>query len=477
LGRNNVLLPGDRGCFVRESIGLRKEKRLIEHPTPAELEAFVRGDLPPDTFRRVARHLLRDCSPCKALLAPHYEIPLGVPAAEPEQGTVRVYDEFLDRAFSVARAYKRHLHREEIRARKIAASLKRAGTLEALLTTMEVPLKGLGALNALLDRSWALRHENPQEAVNVARFAVDVAAKLDARYCGFEENADWLARAWGELGNAHRAADDLDEAERAFGIAFDFFLQGSGDPHLKARLYDLHASYWGTRRQFSLAFAALDIVHTTYLELGDRHLAGRALLIKAIYIFYSGQAEEAIQLTETGLSLIDKERDPALSFFAFHNRLLFLLACDRCREAKRVFFLHLSEFHSLDGRVNRLKVRWLQARISLGLKELKSAEEAFVDVKNGFEEEGMGYHVAIASLELGLVWMHQDRYKEAEEIVTEAAEVFVALRIQREAFGALMILTDAFKAQKATVALLESVVEHLRRSQIDPNAQFEPRWE
>jgi hypothetical protein len=40
-----------------------------------------------------------------------------------------------------------------------------------------------------------------------------------------------------------------------------------------------------------------------------------------------------------------------------------------------------------------------------------------------------------------------------------------------------MILKDAFEKRKATVVLLEGVIEFLRQSQIDPEARFTPRFE
>jgi hypothetical protein len=58
----------------------------------------------------------------------------------------------------------------------------------------------LGVLRALLDRSWAVRHRNPREMVDLARFAVSVANNLNPRWHDEQDVADWQARAWGELG-------------------------------------------------------------------------------------------------------------------------------------------------------------------------------------------------------------------------------------------------------------------------------------
>jgi tetratricopeptide (TPR) repeat protein len=441
---------------------------LSEHPTSAELEAFAAGGLPAGRSRQVARHLLVMCASCNAKLAAHHQRLTTPPATE-------VYDAVLDRAFSWARDYKRHLRREELRGRKVAALLQ-AGGLEALLAA-DLPFRDSGMLQALLERSWAVRHEDPPEMVSLARHAVEVARRLDPRYHTPQERADLQARAWGELANALRALDDLNEAERTFGIAFEFLVHGTGDLRVTARLHDLQGSYFGTRRQFVLAFAALDIAYTAYLELNDPHLAGRALLTKAIYLHYSGRPELSIEINERGLELLDVNREPNLRFFAIHNQLQFLVACGRFREARRELFQRRAELGNITGTLNALKLRALQGLISAGLHEWSSAEAAFTQVKVGFEEAGMGLHGAVASLDLALILMQQGRYEETAAMVADAVDLFVALGIQREALGAVLVLREAFERRVATLGLLEDVVEFLRHCQIDPNARFNPRGE
>jgi len=239
---------------------------LSEHPTPSDLEAFAKGSLPPGSLKAVARHLLRRCRSCSALLAPFFGGLGPAPGAELTPESSRAYDEALDRFFSALRFRQRYHRSEDIRQRRVASLLEAGGGLQALIDRSEISLQGVGVLRALLDRSWDVRHESPKEMVELARFAVRVAANLDPRWHDERDTADWQARSWAELGNALRTREDYDEAERAFGTAFGFLLQGSGDLRLKARLYDLHASYLGTLRRFDLTFTALDIVHSTYLE-------------------------------------------------------------------------------------------------------------------------------------------------------------------------------------------------------------------
>ena len=446
---------------------------MSEHPTPPELEAFLQGWLPKERLRSVVRHLVHGCPSCTAELNKGR----GRLTTSSKRELSEVENVAYSEAFSRSAKTARHLQLEARRAREITPLLAHGG-VRAVVQDADMPLRGLGMYQALLGRSWAVRHENPHEMVRLARAAVEVAGRLDVGYYGAKRLADLQARAWGELGNALRVADDLDEADRAFGTSFELLLKGTGDPYLKVRLYDLQASFLGTRREFALAFAALDITHKIYLELGDNHLAGRSLLIKAIYTFYNGSPEEALRINRDGLRRIDETRDPDLLFQAVHNELSFLVYCGKFREARRALFENTARLgrQVVVGEVNRLKLRWLQGQISAGLLELDGAEEAFVEVKGGFESVGLGFAAALVSLDLGVVWMRQGRYRDTEDLVEEAADVFFALKIQREAISSIMILRDAFEKRQGTLVLLESVVEFLRRSQIDPDARFTPRF-
>jgi hypothetical protein len=62
-------------------------------------------------------------------------------------------------------------------------------------------------------------------------------------------------------------------------------------------------------------------------------------------------------------------------------------------------------------------------------------------------------------------------------MVLEVHDVFVALKIQREAFGAIMVLKEAFERRMGTIGLLEDAVNFLRRWYVNPNERFMPRGE
>jgi tetratricopeptide (TPR) repeat protein len=338
-------------------------------------------------------------------------------------------------------------------------------------------LEGFALYEALLERSWSLRHEDPAAMVRLARKAVQVADGLSVDRYGPRRLADFQARAWGELANAHRVTDDLDEAGEAFERAFEHLAQGTRDEWLQARLYDLQASYFGSRRWFSLALGALDVVQGIHQRRGDRHLAGRALISKGIYTDYQGHPLEAVALFREGLSGIDEEADPDLAFTARYNQAVCMLECGRFREARTTLWPLLRE-RSASGRINRLKALWVKGRVDLGLGELDRAGQALLEARTGFEEAGMGFAAALVSLELALVWLRQDRAAQAWEVVQEAGKVFERLQVHREVLAAVMILQRSIQLGKATVGLVESVVQFARQAQVhlDPDARFVPRF-
>jgi hypothetical protein len=216
-------------------------------------------------------------------------------------------------------------------------------------------------------------------------------------------------------------------------------------------------------------------VHATYIELGEAHLAGRALLVKALYTSYSNEPEAAMRINDAGMALIEEHQEPDLIFMGIHNQLRFRVVCGQFIEARKEFFRNLRRFKNL-GCVHQLKIRWLDAQINAGLRKWQRAEQGFLYVVKGFEQKEMGFHAAFASLELALVWMHQGRYAETQEIIPQVYEAFVSLGI-KEAYGAMMVLKEAFEKQMGTVELLEEVVDFFRRWFINQNERFVPRGE
>ncbi len=436
---------------------------MNDHPTPAELEGFAWNRTPADRTRAIMAHLMGGCSSCRAAFAPHFAALIGLApppelALSPKEDAE--YDAVIDRVFTSVLARAR-----EMRKGRMPAALA-ASSVEALpeIPQSAPPSAEMPRFEALLQQSWALRNDNPTEMVRLAEQARDLAESLGSPMTAAAA-ADLRCRAWIELGNAHRVADNFSAAERALGRATEIFLSGSQDEILAARLFTVQASTLGDCRRFDLAETALDLVVTIHRRRGDDHEAGRALLKKGIFAGYRGNTEQALQLIEQGLGLLDEERDPALVYSALHNQARLLLDAGQFRAARMALWKAKARGLDPGGWLVELKARWLEGQINAGLGELERAEAAFREVKEGFLEAKLVYKAALVSLELGALLLRRAESEAAAREILAAADTFMALGINREASASVLLLRGAAEQRIVDTRLIEYVADQLRLSE------------
>ena len=443
-----------------------------QHPTPDELTALTRGALAPRRALEVTMHLLEGCPSCRPVVLPPIEI-LETPRAAEAAPAASDYDKVVERALAAALRQRESYQGEREHVRRLVAELAAGGrgaTAEILRRESGAPL-----VEALLERSWALRHEDPAQTAELAWSASCAAADLDLGPHGAKRAADLRFRAWAELGNALRVADDLDGAEQAFETALGHWTAGTLDETLLARYLDLRASLYGARRELGAARSALAVACSIYLRYGQRHLAGRAMIGHAIHTGLTGDPETALQLISNGLSLVEEHREPDLVLAAVHNQIWFLVDAERYDEARKILFLNRGRFQREAGHIFALKVQWVEGRIDAGRGQQARAEETLREARDGFEAVGLGYNAALVTLDLATVTLRQGRATDASALVLEAAEAFTALRIHREMLMAVLYLRETVLRGMAEVPLLEKVSAYLRRAEHDASARFEPQ--
>ena len=425
------------------------------HPTREELVGLMLGGLSPQRGRAVILHLLHGCEACAQVILPYvppcflpkgHEIP--APPFPPES-----YDASIDRVFALFGLRSASRTPEEIKRESV-----RLLTVGGLAALWDAPpdLVGLPLFEAFLERSWALRHEDPIQMVQLAYAAALHATRFDERELGTKEAADLRCRAWTELANAYRVADELDRAEEALVLAVESFHQGTLDPLLGARYFTVFATQQAARRRFDLAIKTLDIVVSIYRQHGDNHLASRAVIMRSIFVGYSGNAEAAIQGIQSGLQDIDDRREPTLVLAAVQSQIRFLMDSGKFDQA----------LWALES----LRLRSLDTHGRIGLKELDVAEQALREVKQGFEEARLGYKAALAGLELGAVWFQQGNFDDAEKIVLECADVFLSLGIRRELTASILMLRKAAEARHLSFTTLQKVIDQLHKEERSPRA-------
>lgn len=441
---------------------------MILHPSLFDLQGFICGDLPESVCWQVIAHLADGCKPCLAEVTVQlnllFEIQEGADSMSVE--VEQTYDEAIGRVFDAIYPDVQFAQEENARAEHDLILLEEksaAGFVEA-----STYLGGLATYWALLRRMEAVRFEDPQEMVRLGHLANLVAEQLDLERFGVDLVLGFRCRAVIELSNAYRVADDLVEAETLLGEAAELYECSGKDQLLGARLFDVQASLLGAYRRFKAACGALDTVYKTYLECGDPHLAGRALIKKALYTSYDGDSETSLDLIQEALTLIDPERDSSLMLLALHNKALFLVECGRYRDSRALLWKAFSRFGQTMGKVQRLKFRWIEGKANAGLQEFDRAEQALFEVRQGFKATGLPYKSALVTLELAMVALRRGHAEKAKWLVLEAAQVFEELDIRREVLASVLLLRKAFETQTITLELLEDMYKFLDRAETDP---------
>lgn len=435
----------------------------IHHPHPAELERFLLGELPGSDTARVISHLLKGCDVCNRQMEPLASVLLRpdlVPDTPVEVGSE--YDFPLFKAFAAGRRYAASLSRERGEAeRDRDDSPLREVPPPAPLDSNERALRDWERCEQLLARCQELRRGNPPAAVAASSLAVSLASRIGTSTRGHRALADLQARALAERGNARRVADNLAGAEGDLASALERAGLGTEDPRLLARILDLTASLRIDQRRFDEAYKLLDWVHYIFLELGDSHDAGRALISKSNAASYAMDLSEAIRLLGLGLMLIDTEREPHLVLAVVHNLAYHMIDDKQIEEARRLMWQSRDLYATYGGRIDQLKARWLEGRIAMRQADHAEADQAFREVRQGFAEVGVTYDIALVSLELAEIWLEQGRTSEIQALLDDTVTIFRTKGIHREAIATLLMIRESIERQSATASLLRAAAAKL----------------
>jgi hypothetical protein len=457
------------------------------HVTETEIERLVHGDLEEAEVRRIVRHLSR-CRGCRQRpRLPWLAAVLSGAEAAPEPldpATEAAYDRAIDAALAkAAEEIPRRRRHAELVARLVDRQRELPPfRLEDLGLWLDPESAGTPAeilLEALLAASHEMRYRDPRAMLELAEAASRVAIRLDrpdeAKGRTKSQIADLQVRTLAELANAYRRNYKFDAAGKMITDALQALeAKGSGDPMLRARLYDVRASLRMDQRQLGEALDLLDLVHTSYLELGESHLAGRALIKKGIASAYADDPLEAARLLRQGLGMIDAVRDPMLATNGQFETLHSFIDSGDFQEASR-FLLQsgLGKAFAKDP-IMQLKLRWLEGKIFAGVNKLRRAEKILAEVRQGFIRRDCGYEAAVVGLELAAVYLRQRKAGRAEELAVEALETFQDLNVAYEARKAVLHLRKACRQKLASAALVSSVIRFLQKLERDPTLRFVP---
>jgi len=452
----------------------------MTHLGKGEIEAFLAGRSSEADRDRLLKHLLTRCEWCLRLFK-NLAVPLleEEPWAHVEEVPEGAYDAPFARASAGARRFATRWRNEAERLSRALTLLDQApkGLRDSGFPDQKARgLHGWPLCEALLRKSFEARFRDPETMLILAYQAAGVAEhtppeKYDPSP-GFV--MDLRARAFAELGNAYRINDQFPEAERAFSRARTFLVEGTGDFLLEARVLDLEASFLSDQGRFEDAISLLSKIYDLYHEVGDTHLAGRALISKGINIRHAGRPLQATGVLEQGLRLVEADRDPELSVIGQEGLLDALVDAGEFGRASRMLLASgLREAFAAEP-LNLLKLRWVEGKVHAGLGRFKRAESIYCSVRKELQLLGRHYDAALLGLELAAIWLRQGRAAEVRTLAEEMYETFELLEVHQAAQQALYFVREACRWQRLTVPMIQRVHSFMEQATRNPELQFEP---
>jgi tetratricopeptide (TPR) repeat protein len=335
----------------------------------------------------------------------------------------------------------------------------------------------------LCQESARLTAIDPERAVESAELAVLVSDLLREDDPARSKRLYQLrGYAWAHDGNARRVLGDLRNADESFSIAEAWWEAGQaivGDVlGYEPVILDLKASLRISQRRFAEAFELLDrlvAVHTDGCrsEHQDCHLAGRALVVKALGLAEMGAPERAIDLLQEAEALVDPQRDPRLFVCLRHNLLWNLANIEQYEEATLLLPQVAALCRELGNPLDLLRFHWAEGRVAAGLGHTEAAIGIFQGLRQEFAARGIAFDAALVTLELTALYARLGATAEVRELSIEMARIFQAQDVPREALAALLFFQKAAERELATAKLAREIGLFLEKVRSEPGLRFE----
>ncbi len=313
---------------------------------------------------------------------------------------------------------------------------------------------------------------DPARAVELGRLAVEVADRLESGGYPPGIAADARALAWAALGNAHRVGSDLFEAERALRTAEEFLEEGSGHPMVRAEVASLLGSLRLDQTRFEEAEEVLEEVARIYQRHGSGRQEAKLQLQLGRAATDAGNPELAITFLERARGVLE-DGDPRLRLFAYHSLVVALDDAGRVEEAAELFDSIQDDYEAHGGDFWMEQRRlWAEARLAHDRGLFREAEEAFLQVREGFAQREVAYEFALVSLELAGMLLAQGRNAEVRRLAEELLPIFSSRQVHRHALSGLALFQNAAAGERVSADLVHELRRYLQRARNNPYLPF-----
>jgi tetratricopeptide (TPR) repeat protein len=428
---------------------------LEGHPTAEDFECLLQRSPKPSNAERnasVVRHLLAGCEACRTTLRELREVQalfnrmFDLPNTIGEVNSPASHYNY-EWAFARADRTLRAQFTQSIPPEGLREQLAKLLSLSEGEQIRRARAGGHFAdpeiVQDLMGRSHSARYRSPRKTLHLSLLARLAAEACTADKAGGQEQlADLQVQAWGAFANAQRICGDLLASEEAFAIAFQKEQSGTRSPQLRAALLSQLCSLRIFQRRFE---AALDLAleaEGICDSIGENSLLASVLVVKGTVLLHSGEAEKAVDTLQRAIPKIDQEEDPLLFLAVHHNLARCYIDLDQPDEAVAVLFEVRNLYKDCDPLI-LLRAIWQEGQLLREVGHFRNAEAALLRARQGFEEQGLAYEMAVVCLDLGEVYWKLGLLDRLRESLAEAVPIFRSLRVSRETLAALLRLQQA----------------------------------
>lgn len=303
-------------------------------------------------------------------------------------------------------------------------------------------LSVVSLVDLVLERSRQVRFEDPGAMIEWAQKACVLADHfaLEDPNGGPVSAPGARARAWAELGNAYRVADDLENAEQALDYARRL-AQGPGvASDTQLRVLELMANLSADLRSFSEARELLVALEKAYRRRGAGNKLASILIKLGLVQTDDNEPSTAIFSFLRAMEVLEPG-DP-LVLAAVHGLGIALVEASM-PEVAQALVASNRRLYRKAGRLNEIRLFWLEGKIASALDQPGLAEAKLNTARLAFLRRDKFYDSALVSLDLALLYARQGRRQALLYLVEQMLATFRRLGIAREAIASLLLVKQS----------------------------------
>jgi len=410
------------------------------HPPDDILRRFVSGTASRAEGRQVTLHLLPGCRSCARRMRE-----LLVPKVSPD-----AYDAVFARLeASPPRGAGGAQMPVDAAAKALLAELDaQPKPRQEILARNSRRYLSPGLARLLAERSYELRYQDAHSMLHAARLGAAIAERPEAARSGqAAQLADVRALCFSQLCNALRIPGDLAGAERAIDTAHRALKQGTGDPLLRALVFERLGSLRKWQCQYEAAIHAYDEAVEIYRDHGRRHELAGALVGQAVATFSAGDPEGALALLFEAIPKIEGERDPRLTLAACHNVVSAQIEAGQIEDASLKWIELRFLYEQIGDPLVRLREKWLEGRLLIAQGVIKAGIRLLEKTREGYRERGLPYDAAVIALEIAQGHLRLGRLDRVRALLAETLPKFRDLEVDKDVLTQFVHLRRASRGE------------------------------